>query len=274
MWINEAENACRYITPHLGLPAGSRILEVGSGACILLGHLARKHRQFEFTGIEPTSPGFETLKPYVMSLKRHARFGLFSGTYETFKPKDPFDLIYLINVFEHLDDWRHFLSFARDNLTANGKCVILCPNYGLPYESHYGIPILFTKNLTYRVFKSRIHKFDDTYESHGLWNSLNFVKYADLKKEAASLDLDLRFDPEISLNFIGRLDEDEEFRKRQGWLGTLAKLADRMGVARLIRQPLFWNYHPYMHLEISVGERNSNRTPAQADYSNNPVPMN
>ena len=55
--------------------------------------------------------------------------------------------IFCVNVFEHVDDWRHFLDWASKNLNENGQFIVLCPNYGIPYESHFKIPIIFNKRL-------------------------------------------------------------------------------------------------------------------------------
>jgi 2-polyprenyl-3-methyl-5-hydroxy-6-metoxy-1,4-benzoquinol methylase len=48
-----------------------------------------------------------------------------------------FDLIYLVKVFEHLPVWRDFLAFIERNLEPGGVCLILCPKYSFPYESHF-----------------------------------------------------------------------------------------------------------------------------------------
>ena len=67
-----------------------------------------------------------------------------------------YDLIYCVNVFEHLNDWRKFLLVATEWLSKDGKIVILCPNYGFPYESHFRIPIFMNKAFTYKIFNSFI----------------------------------------------------------------------------------------------------------------------
>ena len=48
-------------------------------------------------------------------------------------------------------DWRDFLSFANNSLAENGRLIILCPNYGFPYESHFHLPIIVNKSLTKTV---------------------------------------------------------------------------------------------------------------------------
>ncbi len=257
IWIAEAQNALQYISPHLELPKGARVLEIGSGACVLLGHMTLEYEALNFTGIEPLGPGFDSLNKYIKSIKAIADVNLLETSYEEAKIDKPYDLVFLINVFEHLPDWRHFLKFAREAIGQNGKCIILCPNYGFPIESHYGLPILFNKSVSYRVFKQRIAKFDEANDCHGLWDSLNFVKFRDVKNAARELNLDVQFDPRISFKFIERLKDDEEFRRRHGKLGTIARMIAKTGLLNVFKHRLFWNYHPYMQLEITRSNSNS-----------------
>ena len=65
---------------------------------------------------------------------------------------------------------------AEKLLTPSGKLIILCPNYGFPFESHFSIPIIFNKKLTALIFKKRIEIFEKINACEGLWDSLNFVK--------------------------------------------------------------------------------------------------
>jgi len=251
MWLHEAQNAARYITPYLSMPDGARVLEVGSGAGILLGDLARNNPSLEFAGIEPVGSGFESLRPFIEAIRKLAPFQLFEGGYEEFSDDRGFDLIFLINVFEHLQDWRHFLGFARDLLKPGGKCVILCPNYGLPYESHYHIPVVFNKKLTKVVFSKYIRSFDRKYDCEGLWDSLNFVKYAEVRRYLEGSALRLRFNPDISFDFIDRLKHDPEFASRQRKLSFAVKMFEGLRLRGVFRRRPFWRYHPYMHLELS-----------------------
>ena len=40
-----------------------------------------------------------------------------------------------------------------------------------PVESHFKLPILVNKDITYRVFSKSIHKFEVKNDVVGLWNS-------------------------------------------------------------------------------------------------------
>jgi hypothetical protein len=55
--LNEAEFGYRQIQRHLdSCRAGAKILEVGSGACVLLSQLKLDYPAFDVTGIEPVIP--------------------------------------------------------------------------------------------------------------------------------------------------------------------------------------------------------------------------
>ena len=81
-----------------------------------------------------------------------------------------------------------FLRFVKEHLKENGKCVILCPNYSFPYESHFGVPVIFSKSLTFNIFQRYIKKFEQDNSSNGLWSSLNFVKLKQVIKAAAQFN--------------------------------------------------------------------------------------
>ena len=96
--------------------------------------------------------------------------------YEELSSHNKYDLIFCINVFEHLYDWRNFLEKISFLLNENGKLIVLCPNYGFPYESHFRIPVIFNKKITFYIFKKLIRVFENKNDCVGLWDSLNFVK--------------------------------------------------------------------------------------------------
>jgi hypothetical protein len=127
---------------------------------------------------------------------------------------------------------------------------VLCPNYGFPYEPHFKIPIIFNKNLTYKLFKNHILKFEENMASgtFGLWNSLNFVKKKEVRKFFNQTELSQKFvmhdETGVIDDMVNRVSEDAEFRKRQSLLGSIAVLMKKLGVFNLIKR--FPNYIPYM----------------------------
>ena len=72
---------------------------------------------------------------------------------KNFKPKK-YDVIYSVNVFEHLLNWKLYLDKTKEWLKPNGINIILCPNYSFP-RSHFKIPIILNKKITH-IFKNKI----------------------------------------------------------------------------------------------------------------------
>jgi SAM-dependent methyltransferase len=251
--LNEANYGLKYINQYLGnLQPQSRVLEIGSGPCILISQLSYSFPAHSFTGIEPIGPGFNIFRESLNKLKSNFNFELFEMGYEEFENKtdEKYDLIFLINVFEHLPNWKDFLRFVKSHLKPNGRCVILCPNYSFPYESHFKVPIIFNKLLTFNIFQKKIEKFENTESSNGLWESLNFVKLRQVIKQANNLDLLLTINNQITSDLINRLTTDYEFAKRQKFIGKLAKIVQKTGFLKLFDKYPIYLLQPYMYLEI------------------------
>jgi SAM-dependent methyltransferase len=256
--LDDANHGLRHIEPHVAkLNSGSKILEVGSGPCLLLAHLSATFTDCSFRGVEPIGPGFEIFRACLSNLKKTFNFELLECSYDQLKEADgtQYDLIFLVNVFEHLPDWRDFLHFVKIKLKPNGRCVILCPNYSFPYESHFGIPIIFSKAITYTIFRKKIKESEEQRSFEGLWSSLNFVKLRHVCAEAARLDLEVKAHPSIINDLVERLNSDINFRQRHNFIGACAKVLHRVGFLRLFQIYPLQMFLPYMHLEINIRPR-------------------
>jgi len=236
LWLAEAEFGFSQLKETISsLAANSKILEVGCGSGILLSILAEEFYHHKFMGIEPFGHGFSSLKELNAVVKKLG-VNLSIESYEEHQSK--YDFIYCVNVFEHVDDWKHFLDWASNNLSENGRFVVLCPNYGFPYESHFRIPIIFNKRFTFHIFGNNILSFERNNNCLGLWNSLNFVKKRDVfaycKKNTSKLGLSVSDDRSIIDYMIERVSKDAEFRKRQSIIGKVASFLKASGVLNLI----------------------------------------
>ncbi|AVL53456.1 methyltransferase [Roseobacter denitrificans] len=248
--IAEAQFGFRYVAEYLGeLPENGKVLEVGCGSGILMGLLKEQYPTLNVEGVEPLGDGFAVLG----SINRYIRnqgIEIQKIGYEQIETQNRYDVIYCINVFEHLNDWRDFLHFVENHLTPTGVCLILCPNYGFPYESHFKIPVIVNKPITASVFRKTIDRHEERKESHGLWRSLNFVKLRQVRQALARTSLRLTVRHRIIEDMIARTGNDAEFRKRQKVIGTLGRVAYKAGITKLFRYPLFQNVMPYMQLEL------------------------
>mgnify|MGYP006267388577 FL=1 len=156
IWINEALFGFHHIKEYCKkLERNNKVLEIGSGSGILLNLLSENFKDIIFEGIEPFGEGFSSLN-YLNSFSRENGVSIINIGYEELSSDNKYDLIFCINVFEHLNDWRNFLEKISFSLSVNGKLIVLCPNYGFPYESHFRIPVIFNKKITYYIL-SLIH---------------------------------------------------------------------------------------------------------------------
>jgi 2-polyprenyl-3-methyl-5-hydroxy-6-metoxy-1,4-benzoquinol methylase len=252
LWINEAEfgfscliEDCKKIRKN------GKVLEVGCGSGILLAMLSQKFDGLIFDGIEPFGSGFNSLQELkeLNTIVKDNNISIKNVSYEKFNTRIKYDLIYCVNVFEHLNDWRKFILLATEWLSKDGKVVILCPNYGFPYESHFHIPIIINKTLTFSIFKKSIIKQEKDMRIEGTWKSLNIVK----KKEVlhfikSNPSLELVDDISIIDIIVKRFTKDKEFRKRQMLMGIIALFIQRIGILKILK--LFPSILPYMKLVV------------------------
>lgn len=253
-YLEEAEFGLRRILPMIAaLPDGARVLEIGSGPCILLSELAKRYPRLHLEGVEPMADGFAHFDAFMQRMRgSDTQFALHRGGYESFGTDREWDFVFLVNVFEHLPDWRNFLAFVSRILSINGKCVVLCPNYGFPYESHFRMPVLWNKSFTEVAFRQRIARLEREMDTEGLFRSLNFVTLRQVRRAAPKAGLLLKVDTSIIEEMIDRLDADPHFRQRQAWLAPIAGSLKRTGLlSTLLDSAMAQDFLPYMQLEFT-----------------------
>jgi 2-polyprenyl-3-methyl-5-hydroxy-6-metoxy-1,4-benzoquinol methylase len=212
IYANEAFAGLRLIAPLL--TSGTRVLEVGSGIGVLSAFLAEAGS--EIVGIEPGAIGFGFMSEMAAAIR--ARVDLPSA----FKPlpigagdlttakHGLFDLIYSVNVVEHINDLDEAFRAMAGVLGEAGVMVHHCPNYALPYEPHFGIPLVpvFPRATRY-VFPHLMTKYP------GLWDSFNFVTAGRIRRIARRISLDVTFDRHVMGDAVRRLQQDPIYRDRQ-----------------------------------------------------------
>jgi SAM-dependent methyltransferase len=201
------------------------ILEIGCGPAILLKVFSDFYPNINFFGIEPFTQGFEKNRIYLTNSKNIEVNKLKLENYITDKK---FDLIYSINVFEHIENWKEYILLSNKLLKKGGINIILCPNYNFPYESHYKIPIIFNKKITKFFFNNKIKNHEKSKNSIGMWDDLNFIKKNYLKKYLEELNIKYYFDKEIQNRIIDRMDYDKGLIERQGLIGKSAIFARKI----------------------------------------------
>jgi len=208
-----------------------RILEVGSGIGVLGQFLIENG--FDIHGIEPAGTGFGLMDMFSRDVRgicgRGAPYTVAPKGCEDLNPEEdgPYDFIFSIHVMEHVPDIAAAMAGMTSVLKTDGKMVHLCPNYRFPYDPHYSIPILFwSPGLTKFIYRKKITAAPE------IWESLNFVTAAGLKKIGRESDLQSQFKRGVMANFVRRLTTDPIFSKRHN--SFAAKLARGLGATPLL----------------------------------------
>ena len=228
----------------------SSVLEIGSGTGILLNELKENFPDIQFLGIDPNVSGFHNLKTIISKLNEDGyNIKVESTGVEKYSSDKKFDLIFSINVFEHVEDQIQYLLKTHELLNKNGLNVILCPNYDFPYEPHFVIPIIINKKITKFIFNSKIKNFEKKENEHGLWDGLSFLGRKKIEKILKNHNYTYFLDDTIKARMLNRLNSDRAFKKRQGIAGTLAKILRFLMIDKLIFNILRVPF-PYMKLII------------------------
>jgi SAM-dependent methyltransferase len=251
VWIEEARFGFRHIKKQIEtLSVPSKILEIGCGTGILLAMLSEEFPYHDFQGVEPLGNGFSHFYE-INALSRNLGANIVESDYEQLKIKEV-DLIFCVNVFEHVADWRNLIRWASIKLRRDGLFMALCPNYGFPYESHFKIPIIWNKKVTHRIFKNYIERFEEENNALGLWSSLNFVKKSEVQQfvldEGHALGVVLHDEPTVIDDVVARISTDDKFRKRQRLASGVAIILTHLRIFSIIKR--FPSCIPYMYLQF------------------------
>jgi SAM-dependent methyltransferase len=202
--IAEARHTLRVIESRLD--PSDQLLEVGSGLGVASSFLASC--DFSITSLEPGGSGFE---PYErVNPRLRASLGIVHP-HHVVAVEDvcatpiggPFDLIFSNNVLEHVDDVARTLTVLSESLSPQGVMVHHCPNYRVPYEPHFGVPLLPGRPAwTAKVLPERIGSSD-------LWGSLNFVNAGEVMRLAEEFGASVEFERGALADSFMRLREPE-----------------------------------------------------------------
>jgi len=229
-YVNETRASLTLIQEHVR--PGQRILEVGAGLCLL--SLFLKHEGFDVVALEPALAGHELFAQARLAILNHFAdipLQVLACPAQQLDVSEcgSFDLIFSNNVMEHILDWEVAFAAMLGVLDEDGYMVHSCPNYSVPYEPHYGIPVFRRfPRLSKRLF---LPEGADA----GIWNSLNFLTCGQIRSFCSGRGLTCSFKPGLLYQAVKRLDDDAVFRERhRGLVAGVAVFLLRSGLARLL----------------------------------------
>jgi hypothetical protein len=140
--------------------------------------------------------------------------------------------MFSVHVLEHVPDFAAAVTAMASVLAPGGEGTHICPNYHVPFEPHFGIPLVpGAPRLSARVFAKRVASDPD------LWRSLNFVTTTDVRRAARANGLDVEFDRGVMYEFVERLQTDDVFAGRhQGGAMRALSALDRRGALQFVRR--------------------------------------
>lgn len=216
------------------LPRGAAILEVGGGTFVLSCLLAEEG--FAVTSIEPVGDGFGEFRALaeIVLATATAQPTIAAVRGEDFASEARFDFAFSVNVMEHVESPADVIARVMAALKPNAAYRFFCPNYLFPYEPHFNIPILFTKDITQFVLHKKIHQHPMP-DPLGAWGSLNWITVPRVQRIAREAGLKLRFNTDIFAQQWVRMLNDPGFAARRGAVLTrVMRLAAAMRLHRLV----------------------------------------
>jgi SAM-dependent methyltransferase len=236
IYAEEAKFGRVYIDSDLKALAQSvNILEVGAGSLLLSCQLIREG--FQVTSIEPIGSGFshfDRMRDIVLKVANDLSITpkILDIHAEKLTINDYFDYAFSINVMEHVDDVEQVITAVGNSLNEKAFYRFTCPNYLFPYEPHFNIPTLFSKQLTEKIFYKKIF-FNGMDDPKGMWESLNWITVPLVKRVVESRPyLSLKFNRSILTQIFTRVVADKALANRRSPI-----------VMSVIRIIVFFRFH-------------------------------
>ncbi len=116
----------RYLDARLPLPDTARVLDVGCGTGTILESFSGRYRAFG-TDVAPQAIGF---------CRDRGLTELHLGTLDSYPPSEPFDLLTLLDMLEHVEDDRGLLRAGHRLLRDGGHMLIAVPAFPSLWSRH------------------------------------------------------------------------------------------------------------------------------------------
>lgn len=221
------------------LKPGAKVLEIGAGSLLLSCNLVREG--FNVTGIEPIGTGFshfEQMRKIVLDIATATNCvpRILDMTAEELTETDRFEYAFSVNVMEHVNDVDLVVATVSRSLKEQACYHFTCPNYYFPYEPHFNMLTLFSKSLTFRLFKNRILGSKNMADPAGAWQSLNWINVQQIARAVAQHPgFRVTFNRRLLVSTLERVATDPDFASRRSPLmRRLLSMLVRTGLHRTL----------------------------------------
>ena len=109
----------RYLDVRLPLPPAARLLDVGCGTGAILESFSHRYEAF----------GTDTAPQAIAFCRERGLTRLYCGTLDSYPPSEPFDLITMLDMVEHVEDDEGLLRAGRRLLNEGGHVLIAVPAF-------------------------------------------------------------------------------------------------------------------------------------------------
>ena len=245
--FNSFLNAYSEITTHLDKE--KKILDVGCGGGLLVDYLIINGYEAEGCDNYQYDKNTKQMVEIIDNNRAIHKNDIYNLNFTK-----KYDLIFLSNVIEHFDDWQNALKKIEKILKDDGIIIFLFPNYSFKIELHFILPIIINKNITYSIFKKKIHNLEKVNGRIGLWDSLNFIKPKDLVNYFSKKNYELSVDKDYFSRMLDKalINSKKNNKKKSLLFLTLIFLSNVVSYTGLIKVykfiPLI--FHPFVKLIV------------------------
>lgn len=211
------------------LRPGVRLLEVGGGIGLTYAFL--RSEGYAITSLEPSTGGFGDRYRSGERVIQLAGIEtddwlpiICSRVDETDKQ---FDVIFSHFVLEHVADLEESFEAMEAVLAERGQMIHRCPNYSVPFEPHYNLPLVpGAPRLTQWIFRRL--------KGDPLWEELQFTTIGSIRRVCRKYGLKPMFEVGMYRWAFERILSDPTFKSRKGAFGWIASLLSTLGLLKLV----------------------------------------
>jgi SAM-dependent methyltransferase len=219
-YIGEADFYYSILKPDLqAIKKGSAVVEIGSGTGLLSMYIA--NLGYKVYSFEPQSSGFTDMLRMKELLNEcwESDFPVvnFINDYYSelyFEENEVIDYFLAVNVIEHIPNYGVLIQSVRKKMNINSIFRIICPNYLIPYEPHFDIPIFLNKKSTLFLLRNKILS-SDIHDPLEFWNDLSWPTPSKLKKAVLNSRMSVVFSRQTTKSYLERPFADHSFKERK-----------------------------------------------------------